>query len=82
MKQPSEVIFETLPWLEEKLKKAKADLAEATKDCSAMGYFEDCGEFYQRAKAEAQTRFDTLLEIKVGMEKYAKKLRHQETENE
>ena len=63
-------------WLKVKYKAAKKDLEVAKREDSAMGHFEDCGDFYREAVVEAEAKCNTILSIIISTQKYRKKLKH------
>ncbi len=73
----SEGVKDIVEWLEDKCKEAKAEVESCERECNAMGHFGDCGEFYYSELKMARARLKTLVEVKIGAEKYMKKLRHE-----
>ena len=63
-------------WLKGIYKSAKRDLEAAKREDSAMGHFEDCGNFYREAVVKAEARCDTIRTIIISTQKYRKKLKH------
>ena len=63
-------------WLKGMHKSAKKDLEVAKREDSAMGHFEDCGDFYREAVVEAEAKCDTIRTIIISTQKYRKKLKH------
>jgi len=59
---------EILTWIKEKLKKTKAEI---NKECLLFG------DNYLYYNATIKGNLDTLVEIKVGMEKHIKKMKHE-----
>ena len=60
-------------WLNDKLKHAKLDVEIAEREEASCGGFEDCGGFYREQLVRARCEFNTLLSIKIGIEKIFKK---------
>jgi predicted RNase H-like nuclease (RuvC/YqgF family) len=73
----SEGVKDIVEWLEDKCKEAKAKVEAAERSNRALGMYEDCGDFYRENLIEARARLSTLVEVKIGAEKYMKKLRHE-----
>lgn len=71
-----EAVSSCVKWLESKLKDLKLSVEEKQKEARYYARFEDCGDTYQEWYIQEKQKFDTTLEIKIGMEKYAKKLKH------
>lgn len=69
-------------WLDDKLKQAKKDIEIAKQNVYSFGMYDDCGDSYQEDLVIAKEKFDVLLDIKIGIEKYAKKIQHQENESQ
>lgn len=67
MSSKSEGVKDVLEWLEVRCKALKADFEDSKGDVYSDGYFAD----------QAEARFKEALCIKVGVEKYMKKLKHQ-----
>lgn len=63
----SEGVKDILDWLEIRCKSLKADLDDSKGDIYSGDYFTD----------RAEARFQEALSIKISVEKYMKKLKHQ-----
>jgi len=75
----SDVVRDVFKWLDNKCKIQKDNL-EKVKQQKKKGqfiYFDDNGESYIK---EEEIRLETLVGVKISVEKYMKKLRHQENE--
>jgi len=72
----SEGVKDCVKWLENKLKGEKNELENDNKNYSTWGMFDDCGPSYENAIVEREARMESLIEAKVGLEKYMRKLRH------
>lgn len=62
--------------LKKKIKREKKHLLFEQDDNRQMGLFEDCGDFYREKVLQREARIEALIEQKISMEKYAKKLKH------
>ena len=75
-------VEDILKWLEEKCKEAKWNAQEAEDNYESIKrtcHYEDEQGLIDSAQMDverAETRLATLVEIKIGVEKYMKKLRH------
>lgn len=67
-------------WLEDKMQRAKKSLEIAEKEKSKCSFWSDEGGFYREEVSIAKERLETLVEIKVGIEKYSKKFSYEEQE--
>lgn len=75
----SDVVRDVFKWLDNKCKIQKDNL-EKVKQQKKKGqfiYFDDNGESYIK---EEEIRLETLVGVKISVEKYMRKLRHQENE--
>jgi len=72
----SEGAKDCVKWLEKKLKEEKEYLKEDNENLKTFGMFSDCGPSYRNAVIEREARMESLIEAKVGLEKYMRKLRH------
>lgn len=61
----------------EDIKIAKGRLEKAEKDFQSFGSYDDCDSFYKEEVVRAKQHLDTLVEMKIKLEKYGKKLGHQ-----
>lgn len=76
----SEAVKDCAKHIERKIKQEQKYLEYEKKDARNFGMFEDCGQFYVDKVTERETRIKTLIEEKISLEKYAKKLKHQAEE--
>lgn len=76
----SDGVKDCVKHLIKEIKKEKKLLEHDEKLRSKFGYFEDCGESYQRAVHERKARIEALIEQKISMEKYSRKLKHMANE--
>ena len=67
MSSKSEGVKDVLEWLEVRCKALKADFEDSKGDIYNDGFFAD----------RSEARFHEALSIKVSVEKYMKKLKHQ-----
>lgn len=75
----SDVVRDVFKWLDNKCKIQKDNL-EKVKQQKKKGrfiYFDNNGESYIK---EEEIRLETLVGVKISVEKYMRKLRHQENE--
>ena len=72
----SEGVRDCVKWLEKKLKDEKNELENNNKNYATWGMFSDCGPSYKNAVVEREARMEALIEVKVSLEKYMRKLRH------
>lgn len=75
----SDVVKSVFKWLDNKCK-IQRDNLEKVKQQKKKGhfmYFDDNGESYIK---EEEIRLETLVGVKISVEKYMRKLRHQENE--
>ena len=72
----SEGVKDCVKWLKDKLKEEKKELEKDNKNYATWGMFSDCGPSYENAVVEREARMESLVEVKVGLEKYMRKLRH------
>lgn len=75
-----EVVKSCVKWLDDQLKDLKKKVEIAEEEARWGGGFEDCGDFYRENLIEAKCEFNTTLQIKFGLERYAKKLKHESRE--
>jgi hypothetical protein len=76
----SDGVKECVKWIEKKLKKEKEQLKTDEDLESAYGMYENCGSSYRDAVVKREGRMESLVEVKVELEKYMKKLRHEADE--
>lgn len=69
-----EAAREMFDWLAEQRSHAKRDLDDANSKHSTLY---EVGEFYDRLKADAKTRFDTVNGLTISAEKFWRKLKHE-----
>lgn len=72
----SEGVKDCVKWLEKKLKEEKEYLKDDEKNYANFGMFDDCGPSYRQNLIEREARIESLVEVKVSLEKYMRKLRH------
>jgi len=72
----SEGVKDCVKWLEKKLKEEKECLKEDNENLRNFGMFDGCGPSYRQNLIEREARMESLVEAKVGLEKYMRKLRH------
>jgi len=72
----SEGVKDCVKWLEKKLKEEKKELEVDNKNYATWGMFSDCGPSYENDVIERKARMESLVEAKVSLEKYMRKLRH------
>jgi len=72
----SEGVKDCVKWLKDKLKEEKESLKYNEKMLSQFGMFDDCGPSYRNDVVVRIARMESLVEAKIGLEKYMKKLRH------
>jgi len=65
-------------WLEDKMQRAKKSLEIAEKEKNKCSFWSDEGGFHREEVSVAKERLETLVEIKVGIEKYSKKISYEE----
>ncbi len=63
--------------IREDIKIAKEISEKAEKDFSNFGGYADCGDFYKEEVIRAKQHLDTLVSMKIKLEKYGKKLGHE-----
>lgn len=51
-------------------------MIEDKENLKTFGMFSDCGPSYREAVIEREAIIESLVEVKVGLEKYMRKLRH------
>lgn len=68
-------IKECVKLIREDIKTAKVRLEQAEKDYKQFGAFDDCSDFYREEYVRAKQELDTLVAMKIKLEKYWKKLR-------
>lgn len=78
----SDGVEDVFKWMEKKCKEAKENVKKAEKNYENIRktcYFEDEQCFIDSAKTGvkiAEAKLNTLVEVKIGVEKYMKKLRY------
>lgn len=79
----SDGVEDVFKWLEKECKKAKENVKKAEKNYENTRktyHFEDEQCFIDSAKTEveiAEAKLNTLVKVKISVEKYMKKLRHE-----
>jgi hypothetical protein len=58
-----------------RIKELQARLKVEEKECSEMGHYEDCGEFYHKEVASTKAVIDELISQKISFEKWRKSLK-------
>ena len=76
----SQAVKDCAKHLIKKIKTEKKLLKAEQADARHFGMFDDCGEFYINRVTEREARISVLVEQKISLEKYSKKLRHQAEE--
>jgi len=72
----SEGVRDCVKWIISQIKVEKEELLKEEKDERGYGMFEDCGQFYSDLVTKRKGRIDAMIDMKIGLEKYMKKLRH------
>lgn len=72
----AEGVKDCIKWLEKKLKMEKEELKEDKKNYADFGMFDDCGPSYENDVVVQEARMEAMVEVKVSLEKYIRKLRH------
>lgn len=72
----SEGVKDCVEWVKEKLKEEKILLKQDTLLYQTYGFYSDCGSSYEHNLAVREARMSALVEVKVSLEKYMKKLKH------
>lgn len=70
-------VKDCLKYLRQEIKEAKKELEAAKADSISFGCFDDCGDSYRDMLVRAQSRLDTLVDLKINIEKYSKKLKNE-----
>jgi len=80
MSKESDGVKSVLKWLKQECKtqKKKLDNMKERKLNGEFYWYEDMGESIIR---EEEIKLQTLIEVKISVEKYMKKLKHEEEEN-
>ena len=76
MREKIEGVKDCLKIIREDIKIAKKELEAAESDYRVYGSFDDCGESFRLECNRKQERLDTLVQMKIKLEKYSKKLGH------
>jgi hypothetical protein len=63
-------------WVIGLIKKNQAILVQDIEDAKAFS-FHECKGFFDTLVVKRQAKIDTLIEVKVGLEKYRKKLKNE-----
>ena len=72
----SEGVKDCVKWIKKKIKEEKEQLKIAVKDEKSFGMYDDCGPAYRREVERTELRIQSLVEVKISLEKYMKLLRH------
>lgn len=72
----SEAVRECAKHMIKKIKEEKKKLLQEKEDKNDFGHFADCGEYYIEQVTKREMRIEVLIEGKISLEKYAKKLKH------
>jgi hypothetical protein len=73
----SEGVRDCVKWLEQELKKQEKNVEGAEKNELDFGMYDDCGESYRHELIRQKQQMETMVNIKVSLEKYMKKLKHE-----
>lgn len=65
---------------EKKIKEEKKLLEIDKKDYQSFGMYDDCGSIYEQHVIKREARIEVLIEQKISLEKYMRKLRHEAKE--
>jgi hypothetical protein len=76
----AEGVKDCVKWIEDKLKSEKQSLIKDKELESIYGMYEDCGESYRNEVIKGKARMEALIEAKVSLEKYKKKLKYEAEE--
>jgi Arc/MetJ-type ribon-helix-helix transcriptional regulator len=76
----SDGVKDCVKFIIKQIKEEKKNLEQELKDEQQMGHFSDCGDFYREQVLERKTRIDTMIEMKIKLEKYSKKLKQMSNE--
>ncbi len=81
MEKKSDGVKDVFKWLEKECKaqKKRLNTIKKEKEKGAYYWFSDMGESVVR---EEEIRLETLVSVKISVEKYMKKLKHREKEDE
>lgn len=74
IEQKREFLKEQIKWIKGEIKAAKVGVESAKELYHNFGMYEDCGESYSISYAESKVKLTTLIDIKIKLEKYRKKL--------
>ena len=77
MREKIEGVKDCLKIIREDIKVAKKELEMAENDCRAYSSFDDCGESFRNDCIRKQEHLDSLVQMKIKLEKYSKKLCHE-----
>lgn len=73
----AEGVKDCVKWLEKEIKETLKTVQNNQAQYQHFGGFDDCGDFYKNEYTSSKTRLETMIHVKISLEKYAKKLRHQ-----
>ena len=81
MEKKSDGVKDVFKWLEKECKaqKKRLDAVREEREKGAYYWFDDMGDSIVRGE---EIRLETLVSVKISVEKYMRKLRHKEKENE
>jgi hypothetical protein len=77
----AEGVKDCMKWIEEQIKNEKIHLKNEEKLVKDFGWFEDCGESYRNQVMVRKERISAMVGLKIGTEKYMRKLKHKANEN-
>lgn len=67
-------------WMEAQIKLKKLEVEQARRQQSAMGMFEDCGDFYEHSFTRVTAELAQMVSWKISTEKWMKRLQHEARE--
>ena len=76
MREKIEGVKDCLKIVREDIKIAKKELESAENEYRAYGSYDDCGESFHQECIRKQQHLDSLVQMKIKLEKYSKKLGH------
>ena len=74
----TDVLKDLVKHLKNQIQDAKCNLAIAVKEEQIYGVYADCGASYQEQVVKAEVKLQTLIEQKIMIEKYRKKVLHEQ----
>jgi len=72
----SKGVKDCVKFIEKQIKNEQKYLLREEEDERQLGHFEDCGVFYREQVLKQKERINTMIEMKIKIEKYSKKLKH------